>query len=371
MIGRRWVGSMTVFEIHEATERLLAIASGRSEEEVKAKAVAAAVRMLTLTRNPDQLASLEKIIPTFEEHTIDPYQRLHILLARAWTLGARRQLHSALAILSEAVTLAEKEDIRSSIAVRLLLGQGNVLCLLGRYQESLQSFEIAATIAKKLDNLTLQGEAAVQTAVASGRLGDSQAQVDQARRASKLLSESDWSPAALSARYELACGLAQSGQFTEAQVAIENFLAAKPRHLPPWVMQAASLCIADVMWLCGKDRRAYNHAKKAIDGNSGLENVAYAGLYARWVALLGIRSGQEVEALDRLTVAFNSHTDIDVKDQAEVLAARILLQQQIGDNCSQDIVRLQAKLAALPPGIGKLMRQLKIISSGKSEWGIK
>lgn len=371
VIGRRWVGSMALSEIHSATARLLAIASGRSEEEVRAKAVAAAVRMLTLTRNSEHLTELESIISNFQESTIDPYQRLHILLARAWTLGARRKLHSALSILEGAVSIAEQEDIRSSIAVRLLLGQGNVLCLLGRYQESLKSFEVASAIAKRLDNLTLQGEAAVQTAVAAGRLGDSQTQVDHARRAATLLSETDWSPAALSARYELACGLAQSGQFAEAQMAIENFLAAKPRTLPPWIMQAASLCIADVMWLCGRDRKALNHARKAVDGVSGLENVAYAGLYARWIALLGIRNGHESEALGRLTHEFQSHTDIDAKDQAEVLASQILLQQRMGHDCSQDIRRLQGKLAALPPGISKLMRQLKIISNGKSGWGIK
>ncbi len=371
VIARRWNGSLAPQDIKEETQRLLDIAAGDYDIEVRVKAVAATVRLLTLSRDKEDLDTLEETVKELGHEALDNYQKLHVILSDAWVNGARRDLKRAAQLLDYGVELALNEGIRSSIAVRLLLGQGNVRCLLGNYQESLSSFETATVIANKLDNLSLQGECAVQLAVAAGRLGRVRDQCDNARRAVDVFSKTDWSPGALAASYELACGLGLTGDFASAQQAIESFFESKPRGLPRWIVQASNLCAADVMLLCGREMKALNHARKAVAVSAGLLNIAYAGLYARWIALLAVKDKTEANGLIRLAQNFTDPSALDPKDRAELLAARLLLARRIGLDEAQEASALGGELGKLPSGIASLLKGLRMLPSGRGGWGIR
>jgi tetratricopeptide (TPR) repeat protein len=371
VVGRRWVGSIAPEELIPETARLLAIASGDSSIDVRVKALPASIRLLTLTRHHEHLLTLGEILKEFEESDADAYQRLHVALARAWWLGAHRDLLGALKVLDEAITLADQDETRSSIVVRLLLGYGNIRCLLGQYENSLPYLVRAQSLAARLDNETLQGECATQVAVAHGRLGDIAAQIDAARDAVRLFASADWSPGALSARYELACGLAVTGSETEARDVLDSFYGIKHKRLPDWLRQAAMLCFADVLALCGKDSRAVATARKAIVQLGPLKNIAYAGLYARWIARVGLHDREPAAALEAISTEFGSAEGLDPKDRAEVIAAAVILMKASGMDTTEEVRRLGNELRGLPAGIVRTMRQLKMLPGEAGGWSQK
>ncbi len=371
VVGRRWVGSIAPNELIPETARLLEIASGTSSMDVRVKALPATIRLLTLTRHSEHLTMLGEVLLEIEKSELDGYQRLHVALARAWWMGAQRDLLGALAVLDEAIALADLEETRSSIVIRLLLGYGNITCLLGHYEQSLPHFVRAQILAGRLDNETLQGECATQVAVAHGRLGDITAQIDAARAAVRLFAIADWSPGALSARYELACGLAITGSEAEARDVLDSFYGIRHKHVPDWLRQAAMLCFADVLALCGKESRAVATAKKAILQLGALKNVAYAGPYARWVARVGMHDKDPGAALKVIKADFGTGEDLDPKDRAEVLAAVVMLGRAAGIDSSEEARRLTYELNRLPVGIVRTMRQLKMLPNESGDWGKK
>jgi DNA-binding SARP family transcriptional activator/tetratricopeptide (TPR) repeat protein len=368
VIGRRWIGSIAPDELVPETAKLLEIASGESSIDVRVKALPATIRLLTLTRHNDHLARLGEVLVEIEQSEVDSYQRLHVFLARAWWMGAQRDLAGALGILDEAIKLADQDETRSSIVVRLLLGFGNITCLLGHYEQSLPHFLRAQALADRLDNETLQGECATQVAVAHGRLGDINAQIAHAREAVRLFASADWSPGALSARYELACGLALTGSVSEAQDALDSFYGIKHKHLPGWLRQAALLCLADVLALCGKESRAVTAARKAVVQLGPLMNVAYAGPYARWVARVGMHDKDPAAALASIRSEFGGGEHLDPKDRAEVLAAAVLLRNASGMDSSEDVRKLSNELSRLPVGIVRTMQQLRMLPNNFPGW---
>ena len=90
----------------------------------------------------------------------------------------RRDVDRALAEVTSGVELADQAGFASSIVVRLLIGRGCILCLLGRYHDALDPTQKAMKFATRLDNRSLRAECASQLALIEGRLGNSSGQID-------------------------------------------------------------------------------------------------------------------------------------------------------------------------------------------------
>jgi hypothetical protein len=162
-----------------------------------------------------------------------------------------------------------------------------------------------------------------------------------------------------SAKYELGIGLAAEGRYTEARVAATALVEERCSDTPAWLAQGNLLCTADVLALAADRRAAYSTAKKGTSGRfSRLHHPAYAGQFARWVALLGIRDAVAAEALDRLSTEFPEIDVLDLKDQAEVLAAFALLEGSVGRDNRARWSDVERRLNKLPPGIGLVMRRI-------------
>lgn len=359
IIARRWLGYLSMSNMVEATDDLFAIALKDIDIETRVKALAASVRLLGLSRNDAQLAKLEDIVPTVSTCPMDPFQQLHIMLTRAWLLALRHNTTDALEIVRAGVQMAGDSAIASSIAVRLLIGQGNLLSMSGQYEDALPPLEKAAKLANRLDNRTLKGECASQLAVVEGRLGRSNAQIDWAREALKAFSRTDWCAASIGATYELGLGLVAEARYTEAQSSVQSLSRWRARDVPEWAIQAGLLCEADVVAMSGNQRRACSLARKATTGSlRQLQHVAYAGQFARWVALLAIRDAKVVDACDRLRHMFPTTAHLDRKDEAEVLAAIATLLSKLGNSSVNEWREVRRKLAELPPAVATVMRRL-------------
>ena len=359
IIAQRWLGQLSQLQMYDATDQLLRIAGNELDGEVRAKALAASLRILIVTRNEAQLDVLERLASAASASTMDAFHQLHIILARAWVLCARRSNDAALAEIANGVGIAERASVASSIVVRLLIGQAALLGGMGRYDTALPLLERAAALASRLDNKTLRAECAAGVALVEGRLGRSTLQIQWARLALHLFPQTEWSTWVIGATYELGLGLSAEGRYSEAKDAAATLLQKRPDDFPAWMVQAGLLCGADVLALSGNARRAYAIAKKATTGRYfELRNLAYAGQFARWLALLGLRDGRIAQVQERLRAAFPDPRVLDCKDQAELLAVRTKLDSKLGNDADCAWREIQQRLLDLPPIVGVIMRRL-------------
>ena len=363
IIARRWLGHMSISGMVEATDELFAIARRDIDVETRVKALAASVRLVSLSRNDAQLNRLEELVEAIGKIKMDAFQRLHVILTHGWLRALRHDTSAALEAVAAGVKLANSSAITCSITVRLLIGHGNLLAMSGRYEQALPPLQEAARLADRLDNKTLAGECACQLAVVEGRLGRAQSQIAWARKALQVFPESEWCAALIGATYELGLGLVAEARFAEAQASVLPLSRWRARQVPDWAIQAGLLCEADVVALSGNIRRGAALARKATSGRlTTLQHVAYAGIFARWVALLGIRDNQLTEARDRLKNSFPITASLDKKDEAEVLAAVATLESRLGNKSRQEWHVVQQKVALLPATIGGLIRQLGLLT---------
>lgn len=359
VIARRWLGHLSASALIDATNTLLDIATKDIDIETRVKALAASVRLLALTRNEEQLRRLEGLVVSVGDANMDPFQSLHIILTRGWVVASRHDTPGALNAITVGVELAEQFNIESSITVRLLIGQGNLLAMSGCYSRALDPLERAARLADRLDNRTLKGECAALLSVVEGRLGHSSSQIDWARKALSVFSRTEWCAAVIGATYELGLGLVSEGRYAEAQFAVNSLSSCRSQDVPQWAIQAALLCEADVVAMSGNIRRACILAKKATTGTlRQLWNVAYAGQFARWVALLAIRQTNSAPARERLRNAFPTTEHLDRKDEVEVLAAIATLESHLGNESKGEWTEIRQRLEQLPPSVAIMLRRL-------------
>ena len=361
IIALRWLGALSLPELVASTDHLLKIARHDSDLEVRVKACAACVRLLMLTRNSEQIIALDDCLLTIDRNSLDAFEQIHLSLARGWLLATKRDMTGALQEVSRAVELADATGIASSIKVRLLIGRGALLAVLGRYQDGISPLQAADKLAARLDNSTLRAECASQLALLEGRLGNHKEQIDNARRALRLFSPTEWGPWVIGATYELALGLVAEGEYGEARAAIAPLLRVHDSEIPQWVQQAGLLFSADVLALTGSMRRALATARRATsDLNEGLQNLAYAGQFARWVSLLAVNDGKLEGARDRLNSAFPDIRILDKKDQAELLVAIAILDEKLGVDATSSWRAARQHVEQLPIGAATVLEQLAL-----------
>jgi DNA-binding SARP family transcriptional activator/tetratricopeptide (TPR) repeat protein len=366
IIARRWLGELTPVQMKRETARLLDIAARNITLEVRAKAIAGSLRLLLVTRNAEHLDRLEELASQLSALKMDAFDELHVILSHAWIHDVRGRKAEALAEIVRGVALANDASVASSIAVRLLIGHAALLCGLGRYSDALPTLEQATKWAKRLDNQTLIGECLSQLALVHGRLGNAQAQIACARDALGSFSEQEWSGWIIGAAYELGLGLVSEGRFQEAQLATALLSKKRSAALPGWIAQAGFLMGADILAMTGSARRAHTLAGRGTSGKfARLMNIAYAGQFARWVALLAIRDNKLSAARKRLRSAFPTTRDLDLKDQAEVCAALATIESQLGHNNVRAWARLHQQLDVLPVAIGTVLKRLGTYQDGE------
>jgi DNA-binding SARP family transcriptional activator/tetratricopeptide (TPR) repeat protein len=355
---RRWLGELSGTEILTGIDQLLSIAGADHHISLRVNAASAAVRLLTLARAPDRITALAATLKHLEQDVIEPHDHLHLLLAKAWTQSASGANIDALDSLRLGVSLGREARMGSSILVRLLVGLGNTLAVIGQYDKAIGPLTEAEALARALDNETLIAECSIQLAVVYGRLGERSAQIDWARKASELFLANDWSPSTVGAMYELGLGLALEGRSLEARSVAVGLLTSLPSHRPSWIRQASLFCAADIMAISGHPARASRLARAALlVGDGRVLNESYAGLFARWVAQTSIEDSNPERGLSILASQIRPET-LHSKDRAEWRAARACLLKYSGFVPASEMQAARDELAGLPLGVSLTLRGL-------------
>ncbi|MEO8479508.1 MAG: hypothetical protein ABI542_07725, partial [Gemmatimonadota bacterium] len=354
VVSKRWCVRIPVDELGILTDRVLEISGIASNPETRVVALATAVRLLSLSQDRTRISLLIARIQSCNDLELDPYQRLHVILAEAWSSASGRGLQSALDYLQKGLGIARRNGYMSTIVIRLYLGEGNVLALLGRYGEALAPLMMAAELSTKLDNSEFVAEAFSLLAMVNARIGEHTAQMDCARKALSHQQEQSWGPSTIGATYELAMALACTGREGEATATIDMLTAAMHENSPAWGKQAVMLNAADVYWVAGKNKSALRHAGLALRIGGGLAlHESLQGQFTRWSTMLELCSGKAQRALQRLSATQSEFHRLDAKDQVELLAARGLLLGAIGEDTGEVRDAVLKRLESLPDGIAR------------------
>ncbi len=361
-VARRWCGDQNTRHLISTTSGLLEIAGAQTSSKVRAGAVSALPYFLSHTHDRQGLASMGQILSNLEVDGFTPYELAQVLLSRAWWLERECERCEAAQVISRAEEIIRNEGIGSTLAARVALGDGMLNSLNGRYQDAIPHLLRAAAIAKRIENPIQIASASASLATAYGRIASYDLQIEWARSALATLPPTDCSLIAIAASYELALGLEFLGRTSEALRASDGLALRNHRGSPPWAAQAILLMQADIASMVGDDRGAHRFARKAIDYSQPAPlNSDLFGPYARWLAKTSIRAGCPQEALTQLKRDDRALSRLHCKDQGELLASQVFLEDACGLDSTESRQRLEAKLQSLPAGVHTLLRRLGFI----------
>jgi hypothetical protein len=180
-------------------------------------------------------------------------------------------------------------------------------------------------MAQVLGNDALAQEVAANLALFLGRLGRNEDQLRCARDYSPILGVEICGFVEIQLTYSVALALGRLGRPREAYKTLKDFESRIGPHLPSWILQPWLLWKADALMVAGFQEEANQVASHAIrQYDLRLEANAFAGCYARWLAIISTpeeapRARQVLGDLSR------NLDDFDRIDQLEILCAKALL----------------------------------------------
>jgi tetratricopeptide (TPR) repeat protein len=373
VIARRWIGCIPLDEMPNDLNRLCEIALRQVDIEVRVKALSATPYLQTQTRRADTLEMIGTALTEVGMLPMDDYQRLHLLMARAWWLDQQGDFEGALRDISEGVRLIDCTGFASSVAVRLVVGAGVLDLQRGQYEGAALRLERAGLMARRIDNLIHYSAAAAGLAIAAGRSGRYEDQMDWAKKALSSLPKDEWSIVALSGCYELAVAYAMLGRDSEALGVLTDQDGRFRRRTPSWMEQSWLFVQADVFALVGQRKRAIAHAKRALELNPAGPLIGdFSGPHARWTAIVGITTGDANNALATIEQISGGNQALHAKDRAEALASIALVHEALGlETTTAKGLALQ-ELRNLPSAVSTVLCRLGLTwvgGNGTGAWG--
>jgi tetratricopeptide (TPR) repeat protein len=247
-------------------------------------------------------------------------------------------------------------------AARFLLEnvRGSLETTRGNYEEALAGYQLAFTIAQRIGDDERACISAGNTAMCFGRLGNHQEQIHWAQLSLERAYPTIPAWRVIRSRFHLAWGYAMAGEAAKA-ISTAETAVLDLGDSPDWLLQGFGLLEADIYQLSGESQRARKTATEILE-RSGLAALsgAYAGTVARWVALTCLGKKTEV-ASAVLRHARERLNELDMIDQAEVLAAIACLEATKGGRTSEILETLNERLRHLPTAIPNQLRRLGVL----------
>jgi predicted ATPase len=250
-----------------------------------------------------------------------------------------------------------REGLDNAATWMLHTTSGSVCLATGDYQRAIQCFKNAYRIGRKLGSEEKIGSNATGLAIAYGRIGEYPLQAQFAERSRSCFTARDsWRRDV--ATYYAAFANCMMGENKTALSLIDSLESWETSTRPEWILQCLPLMKADILLAAGHKDKAAKMATEGLD-RSGVEPLteSYAGMVARWLARLAAgRSEYPGSAvLKDLSEDLETH---DVMDQAEILAARVWLDERNGGQWSTGRELLASALARLPAAVEHQLRRL-------------
>ena len=347
------LGMVGADNLEEVISSLYEIARTAPRIELRVTALRIAARITYMEQSTTYAERLIELADSLgQEQLLDPNSRLAVhyalsLLRRQ--VGDRRR---SLVHLETGAAIAKSSNIANSLAQSILMNLGAAQCGEGDYQSALVQFRCGYKLGERLRADYVMALAAANQSLCYGRLGDYQLQLEWAQTAQRLIRDRFVGYRNVQIATNLGLGFALSSRIAEAQHSIDTLDQGIPTSAPSWLQQVWQLNKADILMLCGKTPQAYNEATKGVSGsNHYLQSNAYAGPFARWIAVLA-KTRPIVDAQSRVEELFESIDKYDALDRVEIVAARLLLLTGSGRariNVNRERQRLREVCLNIPP----------------------
>jgi predicted ATPase len=349
-------------EAREVLDSIQDLLTDGGPDSWKVAAIEAAQTPLYYLGDPTEAHKYLALIQTMERSHLDleDEARLGATLATCvWLARKSAEMPGLERRLNSLCSRCRRSGLANLTTLNLLNTNACVQTTLGMYSEALEAFVSVYSIAAKLGNEPKMGSAAGNIAMCHGRTGNYRDQLQWAEKAICLLRGAGVGWKSHQAGYNRSLALCMMGENKRAVEAIEEVCRVNQGSRPPWSVQAAPLMTADIYFASGDRTKASRIAIAAL-GQTGIEPLTngYAGTVARWVARTASVTGSRDDATALITALCNDLESHDLVDQAEIVCARMELEDACGRTWSDGRAILAEKLSRLPSAVEEQLRRL-------------
>jgi tetratricopeptide (TPR) repeat protein len=335
--------------------------SSYGNQNARALAILEAAYLAGALRNDDVLSQVRDSVRSLSQEQLEPSNARRVLVAAAVLDYHLRSTSSGLHALASAVKLSEFTGTMDSTFAQIQTGWGALASAQGRYVEAFERGEAAYKAASRLDNMPLIAQAASNISLCCYRLGRMQESLKWASIAwdnHQPGNPSNYVRVQASAR----CAMvhAELGNERACRKWLDTLKEVGRSSELNWVIQAAKLFEADVLWLLDERDLALSLIQTMDVDSRASVAVGFIGPMARWTAVSAATTGNTSEALRLLRHWFDQLETLDMLDRVEVLcglaqvekeSVRLDLQSRAGKllselptECSRQLKRLSLRL---------------------------
>jgi DNA-binding SARP family transcriptional activator/tetratricopeptide (TPR) repeat protein len=320
--------------------RLHSIVGSVSPIYVRLKAASAAAQLMGDVRDQSVSHALLGAVEMLNHDNLTEDEQEQLNLCRAQLLYYAGRQREALEVLTTLVASFHARGIANSALVRVYTGLGAVRCYEGKYEDARTEYSAGHSIAVRIGNEPQQAILAAQLALCCLRLGEYDEQLEWSRKAAAI-GHPFSRYQELQAAYYQSFALAMRGDVGGSLQTFATMDSRIPSESPPWLTQAWKLLRADILCLCGQHAAALSQAREALAlPHPVLRAPSFAGVFARWLALVSEREGTLERIHSILDNLGQKLDDFDAIDRVEITCARLI--------ASSSVVvegRLQSELA--------------------------
>jgi tetratricopeptide (TPR) repeat protein/type II secretory pathway predicted ATPase ExeA len=362
LMARASLYGLSTHEIYEELQSLEGIVRTATATETRLLAGRVGAHLIAIVRSDGAARGLLEALTTIDQHDLSADNLALCALTKAILLYQLHDRRSCAAEIEHSAAHIRSQNLTSTTACQLQAGLGAIKCVEGEYQAGLEFLHNAYRVVMRLDNDTLRRDVGANIALAYGRLGQYQQQLEWARESMALGPTSLTSFCQVLACYSASFASAMRGNCRETLDLITAMEHRMPGTLPPWALQAWSLYAADALFLAGRHGEARRMALRAtFERGCELHAPGFAGPFARWVVVMGEIEGRLADVVPIVGRMLASLQQYDALDRAEILAASRKLHIRVGRNDRSTQEALRVALASLPDAIAVQLRRLEFL----------
>ena len=358
----RRLGYVDSTQLAELPQVLLAFMDSATDKRSQVKAALEAASIVNVTRSRAITRCMLDRVSLLAAGPLELDDKPQLLLAQAMLYYNVKELDSSMASLEEAMSLLETSNSPNSALAMLQSGVGAIEAARGDYTASVPAFLKAFETGSRIGNARLYLQAAANIALSLARLGDYEGGIGWAEMALGETVEVSVFAYGLTAAQAALLAYAMLGRNDKVEDTIRRGAERFARVRWPGHAQAWTLYSADAFSMMGRSAEADEEGRRATTGkNTRLHGDFCVGPYARWIARSSVASGQPMEGHARLETLLQTLTDYDAIDQAEVLNAKVWLDERTGRVSLDRVRQMQKHLGSLPPAIEDQLARLRMV----------
>ena len=360
--ARSKLGLLAPREAAELVKQFIICFRNRSTHEGKARAALASVRMARELSDPGLFEQLQEALERLPIDLFETKEKITALIARAMIAFHRRDTVASASAAQKAKDLLASSGRQDTTLVSVTMGLGVLATASGEYLESIEPFEAAVELAKKIGNEGMACTAAGNLAMSHYRLGNYPEQYRWGMEAHRLRGRAlTFDRVRSEGLLALAEVCLNKSEDVERRLALLHVEAStcEAAYVRQWGMYFA----ADINWLLGRKQLALEAAAAAGAGSSGPLIPALTGVYSRWSCLYSLHAGSEKEQLERLRKLRQQKGMLDALDRAELDCALLHLCNAMGLDGGSYERGFREAIAVLPTACKHHLELLGLLAS--------